>query len=88
MISSVTPPELVCAECGRRSDAEARGWQGYLVDADEGGGDEVLFFCPRFANREFGDLRRGWIDPPSPVADKTASAGRTFRRFRDGLLTR
>ena len=65
MISSVTSV-LACAECGRRSDAEARGWQAYLVEADDGEGGEVLCFCPRCANREFGELRRGAIDPPSP----------------------
>jgi len=62
----VVSADLFCAECGRCADPEARRWQAYLVDADDGEGDEVLFFCPGCANREFGDLRRGAIDPPSP----------------------
>jgi RNA polymerase subunit RPABC4/transcription elongation factor Spt4 len=65
MISSVTPADLACVECGRRSDAEARGWHGYLVDTDDDGADEVVFFCPRCADREFGDLWRDALDPPS-----------------------
>ena len=46
--------ELVCEECRRRSDARAGGWRGYLVDIDDDGEDEVVFYCPRCAAREFG----------------------------------
>ena len=49
---------LVCAECGRLSAGSERGWQGHLVDGDGGGADEVLFFCPRCAEREFGRPHR------------------------------
>ena len=57
-IGSVASAELFCAECGRCAEAEAQGWRAYLVDADDYEGDEVLFFCPMCAAREFGELRR------------------------------
>jgi predicted RNA-binding Zn-ribbon protein involved in translation (DUF1610 family) len=44
----------VCEECGRAIAKGQRGWLGYLVDLDDDGEDEVLFFCPRCAEREFG----------------------------------
>jgi len=47
--------ELVCEECRARSDARALGWRGYLVDRDDDGEDEVVFYCPRCAGREFGE---------------------------------
>ncbi|MFL5958691.1 MAG: hypothetical protein ACJ75G_00285 [Gaiellaceae bacterium] len=47
--------ELVCCECERRSGGSASGWQGYLVDLDDDGRDEVVFFCPDCAAREFAD---------------------------------
>jgi hypothetical protein len=46
--------ELVCCECERYSAGCATGWRGYLVDLDEDGEDEVVFFCPDCAAREFG----------------------------------
>lgn len=48
---------LVCMECKESSDACARGWRGYLVDRDDDGQDEVVFYCPVCASREFGQLR-------------------------------
>lgn len=48
----------VCEECGRAISDGERGWQGYLVDLDDDGEDEVLFFCPRCAEREFGTKGR------------------------------
>jgi hypothetical protein len=46
-----------CAECGTESDELATGWRAYLAeDFDE---DEVLLFCPRCANREFGSFDAG-----------------------------
>ena len=50
--------ELVCIECGRRSGPAAVGWRGYLVDLDDDGEDEVVFYCPRCAAREFGEKVR------------------------------
>lgn len=46
---------LVCCECQRRSAGTATGWQGYLVHLDDDGQDEVVFFCPGCAAREFGN---------------------------------
>jgi hypothetical protein len=46
---------LVCCECQQRSAGTATGWQGYLVDLDDDGQDEVVFFCPGCAAREFGN---------------------------------
>jgi hypothetical protein len=47
--------ELVCVECSGCADTEARAWQGHLVDADDDGEDEVVFYCPLCAAQEFGD---------------------------------
>jgi hypothetical protein len=44
--------------CGREQAERERGWQGHLVDLDEDGVDEVAFFCPRCAAREFGGIAR------------------------------
>jgi hypothetical protein len=57
IINSLMAAELVCVECGRRADQEARGWQGHLVDLDDDGDDEVVFYCPLCATREFGTHR-------------------------------
>ena len=57
--------ELVCIECGKRSGAAAHGWRGYLVDVDDDGEDEVVFYCQRCAAREFGEkIRRTSRRPP------------------------
>jgi hypothetical protein len=40
-------------ECECSSDDPADGWEGHLVDLDDDGEDEVAFFCPRCAAREF-----------------------------------
>jgi hypothetical protein len=40
------------------SDASASGWQAHLVDVDDDGEDEVVFYCPHCAAREFGGRRR------------------------------
>jgi hypothetical protein len=50
----VVSAALVCCECHGRSAATAMGWRGYLVDLDDDGQDEVVFFCPGCAVREFG----------------------------------
>ncbi len=54
---------LICEECGRVAAGGEHGWKGYLAglnEDDEGdeGGAEVLIFCPRCAEREFGVWRR------------------------------
>jgi hypothetical protein len=66
MIVSVPPAELVCVECRRRADPQARGWQAHLVESDDHEDeDEVVFFCPACAAREFGDLRQRPLDRPA-----------------------
>ena len=66
MIVSVPPAELVCVECRRRADAQARGWQAHLVESDDNEDeDEVVFFCPACAVREFGELRQRRFEPPA-----------------------
>ena len=49
---------LVCAACGREDNQCERGWEGHLVDLNEDGEDEILFFCAACAVREFGSDRR------------------------------
>jgi hypothetical protein len=58
-MSKVSGAKLRCVECETSPDASARGWQGHLVDVDDDGEDEVVFYCPRCAAREFGARRRG-----------------------------
>ena len=66
IIVSVPPAELVCVECRRRADSQARGWQAHLVESDDNEDeDEVVFFCPACAAREFGELRQRRLDPPA-----------------------
>jgi hypothetical protein len=55
--------EVVCCECDRRSTGRASGWRGYLVDLDDDGRDEVVFFCPACAAREFGRPAGGRTEP-------------------------
>lgn len=66
-MASEAPEPLVCVECGRHADGEARGWRGVLAAADEDDarGDEVegvLFFCPACAAREFGERVTDYTD--------------------------
>jgi predicted RNA-binding Zn-ribbon protein involved in translation (DUF1610 family) len=42
-----------CEECGQEATGRAQGWEGLLVDLDDDGQDEVVFFCPTCAEREF-----------------------------------
>jgi len=49
---------LVCVECEQRSAACAEGWQAHLVDLDDDGADEVVFYCAGCAAREFGGEQR------------------------------
>ena len=66
MIVSVPPAELVCVECRRRADPQARGWQAHLVESDDNDdNDELVFFCPACAAREFGELGQRPLDPPA-----------------------
>lgn len=45
--------ELVCIECGARADERATRWQAFLIDLDDDGQDELVFYCPACAAREF-----------------------------------
>jgi hypothetical protein len=40
-------------ECGRLADESALGWEGHIADLDDDGEDEVGFWCPACAAREF-----------------------------------
>jgi hypothetical protein len=44
-----------CEECKRGAEGAARGWMAYLCDLDDDGEDEVVFYCPACAAREFAD---------------------------------
>jgi hypothetical protein len=60
---SVPVAMLVCVECGCKSGDAERGWQGHLVERDDDGKSdeqEVVFFCPDCAAREFGETPPGW----------------------------
>ena len=46
---------LTCTECSTVADDDARGWEAHLVDKDDDGQDEVVYYCPRCAAREFYD---------------------------------
>jgi hypothetical protein len=47
---------LLCAECGRTSDAFARGWRGCQTDLEEDGDlPELAFFCASCAELEFDE---------------------------------
>jgi hypothetical protein len=54
ILLGLIPSNLVCCDCERRAVGTAAGWQGHLVDLDDDGRDEVAFFCPACAAREFG----------------------------------
>jgi len=45
------PAILVCVECGRESEGDARGWRAFLTD------DEAKVFCPECVGEEFLDPR-------------------------------
>jgi hypothetical protein len=42
---------LVCVECHRTSNEQARGWRLYLLTIER----ELFAYCPDCAAREFGD---------------------------------
>ena len=50
------PQRLACEECSAVADDAARGWEAHLVDEDDDGEDEVVFYCPVCAAREFHDV--------------------------------
>jgi hypothetical protein len=48
------PISLVCAECCREFDEQARGWRAYLA-LEEDGTDSVETFCEACAVEAFGN---------------------------------
>lgn len=55
---SVVVATLVCTECYSVADGN-RGWEAHLADVNDDGADELVFFCPTCAKREFGtELQR------------------------------
>jgi len=44
---------VTCEECRREPDERAQGWEALLVDLDDDGQDEIIFYCPVCAEREF-----------------------------------
>jgi hypothetical protein len=63
---------LVCHECQRISDLQARGWRAYRGDVrGEDATPTVVVYCPSCAEREFGppvqlrDTRIPRTDSPS-----------------------
>ena len=43
-----------CEECEVEAEEDARGWEAHLADLDDDDGeDELLFYCPVCAEREF-----------------------------------
>jgi hypothetical protein len=44
---------IVCLECEEHTNDEARGWEAHRYDVDDDGADEILFYCPACAVREF-----------------------------------
>ena len=44
--------ELLCIECGSRSDRDAIHWEAHLAGRGDDG-DEIALYCPSCAAREF-----------------------------------
>jgi hypothetical protein len=54
---------LVCQECRDFSDERAEGWRGYRIDdRDKTRPPELLFYCPRCAERAFGPFEHAEED--------------------------
>jgi hypothetical protein len=49
----VTIGGVICEECEVEAEGDAQGWEAYLADLDDDGQDEVVFYCPVCAEREF-----------------------------------
>jgi hypothetical protein len=42
-----------CEECEVEAEGDAQGWEAHLADLDDDGQDEIVFYCPICAEREF-----------------------------------
>jgi hypothetical protein len=61
----VARSKLICVECRRAAEHKAGRWRAYLIESDDANEeDEVLFYCPRCAVREFGERPSGSQRPP------------------------
>jgi hypothetical protein len=50
-----TAAPLVCVECAAESTGNAEGWRAYVAFLEEDGEPpEVVLYCPRCAEFEFG----------------------------------
>ena len=56
MLRGVTISRMKCEECGQAATGRAAGWEALLVDLDDDGQDEVVFYCPVCAEREFHEV--------------------------------
>jgi hypothetical protein len=45
-----------CQECKLEAEGDARGWEALLIDLDDDGQDEVVFYRAVRAEREFHDV--------------------------------
>jgi DNA-directed RNA polymerase subunit RPC12/RpoP len=48
--------QVVCVECGRESEGDARGWRAFLTDTDE-----PAVYCAACGEREFGGRGVGFV---------------------------
>jgi hypothetical protein len=53
LANSFTISQMTCEECCHEASGRADGWEGLLVDLDDDGQDEVIFYRPVCAEREF-----------------------------------
>lgn len=42
-----------CQECGREATGNAAGWEAHVVDVDDDGQNDLVFYCRVCAEREF-----------------------------------
>jgi hypothetical protein len=54
---------MTCEECEIEAEGDALGWEAYLADLDDDGQDDVVFYCPVCAEREFHTT--GSPEPPN-----------------------
>ena len=48
---------MTCEECGQEATGRAERWEALLIDLDDDGQDEIVFYCPVCAEREFHEVR-------------------------------
>ena len=60
---------MTCEECRCEADGRAQGWEAYLVDLDDDGQNDVIFFCRICAANEFHRLDAG-SDPEERTVNR------------------